>query len=38
MKKLKRDKCAVLHLGLKYHWYRLIDSGVKKVDESEEEV
>lgn len=32
LKKLKRSKCAVLHLGLKSHWYRLIDSGVKKVE------
>ena len=32
MQKLKRDECAVLHLGLKSHWYRMIDSGVKKVE------
>lgn len=31
-RRLKRSECAVLHLGLKYHWYRLIDSGVKKVE------
>ena len=30
--KLKRSECAILHLGLKSHWYRMIDSGVKKVE------
>ena len=29
---LKRSECAVLHLGLKSHWYRMIDSGMKKVE------
>ena len=29
---LKRSECAILHFGLKSHWYRLIDSGVKKVE------
>ncbi len=32
MRRLKRSECAVLHLGLKSHWYRMIDSGVKKVE------
>ena len=32
MKKLKRSECAVLHLGLKNYWYRMIESGVKKVE------
>ena len=32
MIKLKRSRCAILHLGLKSHWYRMIDSGVKKVE------
>ena len=32
MRKLKRSECAVLHLGLKSHWYRMIDSGMKKVE------
>ena len=31
-RRLKRSECAVLHLGLKSHWYRMIDSGVKKVE------
>ena len=29
---LRRSECAVLHLGLKSHWYWMIDSGVKKVE------
>lgn len=29
---LKRSECAVLHLGLKSHWFRMIDSGVKKIE------
>ena len=32
IRRLKRSECAVLHLGLKSHWYRMIDSGVKKVE------
>ena len=32
MKKLKRSDCAVLHLGLKHYWYRMIESGVKCVE------
>ena len=32
MKKLKRSECAVLHLGLKHYWYRMIESGVKLVE------
>jgi len=32
MKKLKRSDCAVLYLGLKHYWYRMIESGVKKVE------
>ena len=32
MIKLKRSRCAILHLGLKSHWYWMIDSGVKKVE------
>ncbi len=32
MKKLKRSECAVLHLGLKHYWYRMIESGVKQVE------
>ena len=31
-RRLKRSECAVLHLGLKSHWYRMIDSGMKKVE------
>lgn len=30
--KLKRSECAVLHLGLRSHWYRMIDAGIKKVE------
>ena len=29
---LNRSECAVLHLGLKRHWYRMIDSGVKTIE------
>jgi len=29
---LKRSECAVLHLGLKSHWFRMIDSGEKKIE------
>lgn len=29
---LKRSECAILHLGLKAHWYWMIDSGVKNVE------
>lgn len=29
---LKRSDCAVLHLGLKAHWYRMIESGIKHVE------
>ena len=29
---LKRSECAVLHLGLKSHWFRMIDSGVKNAE------
>lgn len=32
MRELKRNDCAVLHLGLKRHWYKMIDSGVKMVE------
>ena len=32
MKRLKRSECAVLHLGLKSYWYRMIESGVKLVE------
>ena len=32
MIKIKRSECAILHLGLKSHWYRMIDSGVKKIE------
>ena len=32
MKKLKRSEGAVLHLGLKHYWYRMIESGVKLVE------
>lgn len=32
MKRLKRSECAVLHLGLKHHWYRMIDSGIKHIE------
>ena len=32
IRRLKRSECAVLHLGLKSYWYRMIDSGVKKVE------
>ena len=32
MKKMKRSECAVLHLGLKHYWYRMIESGVKLVE------
>ena len=32
MKRLKRSECAVLHLGLKHYWYRMIESGVKQVE------
>ena len=32
MRTLKREDCAVLHLGLKRPWYHLIDSGVKHVE------
>ena len=32
MRVLKRSECAILHLGLKSHWYRMIDSGVKKIE------
>jgi len=32
MIKIARNKCAVLHLGLRSHWYRMIDSGVKKIE------
>lgn len=32
MKRLKRSECAVLHMGLKRHWYQMIESGTKKVD------
>ena len=31
-RRLKRSECAVLHLGLKSYWYRMIDSGMKKVE------
>ena len=31
-RRLKRSECAVLHIGLKSHWYRMIDSGMKKVE------
>ena len=29
---LKRSECAILHLGLKSHWYRMIESGTKCVE------
>ena len=29
---LKRSECAILHLGLKSHWYRMIDSGAKCIE------
>lgn len=32
MIRLKRSECAILHLGLKSHWYRMIDSGVKNIE------
>ena len=32
MMTLKRSECAVLHMGLKGHWYRLIESGIKKIE------
>ncbi len=32
MRRLKRRDCAVLHLGLKWPWYHLIDNGTKHVE------
>ena len=32
MRKLKRSECAVLHLGLRPHWYRMIESGEKRIE------
>lgn len=32
MRKLKRSECAVLHLGLRHYWYRMIESGEKCVE------
>lgn len=32
MTTLKRSECSVLHIGLKGHWYRMIESGVKKIE------
>ena len=32
MKRLNRENCAVLHLGLKGHWYRMIESGAKCIE------
>ena len=32
MKKMKRSECAVLHLGLRPYWYRMIESGVRQVN------
>lgn len=32
MIKLKRSECAILHLGLKSHLYRMIDSGVRNIE------
>ena len=32
MKRLKRSECAVLHLGLRHYWYRMIESGEKCVE------
>lgn len=29
---LKRSECAMLHIGLRSHWYRMIDSGTKCVE------
>ena len=29
---LKRSECAILHLGLKSYWYRMIDSGIKHIE------
>jgi hypothetical protein len=36
MRTLKRSECSVLHLGLKSHWYRLIESRQKCVEFREE--
>lgn len=32
MRKLKRSDCAVLHLGLRRHWYDMIDNGTKCIE------
>ncbi len=32
MLKLKRSECAVLHLGLRHYWYRMIEDGTKHVE------
>ena len=29
---MKRSECAVLHLGLRHYWYRMIESGEKCVE------
>ena len=32
MKTLNRENCAVLHLGLRRHWYDMIDNGTKCIE------
>ena len=32
MREVKRSECAVLHLGMKRHWFRMIESGIKHVE------
>ena len=32
MRTLKRSDCAVLHLGLRYHWFQMIGNGAKLVE------
>ena len=32
MRTLKRSECAVLHLGLRYHWFQMIGNGTKLVE------
>ena len=32
LRRLKQSECAILHLGLKSHWYRMIESGKKRVE------
>ena len=32
MLEIKRSDCAILHLGLKSHWYRIIEAGIKTIE------